>query len=96
MKTAVFFDMDGTLLRGESQFTFLIWLAKRRLVRFGGALRVLVMYLLYLSGFSSDARRVRKAGFGLLKGNSDAEIRELGEEFFRSYLAKRLRSLFVR
>lgn len=95
MKTAAFFDMDGTLLRGESQFTFLIWLKRRRLVRFGGALRVLGMYSLYLSGISSDARKLRKAGFGLLKDNSDDEIRELGEEFFASCLAKRLRRLAV-
>ena len=91
MKAAAFFDMDGTLLRGESQFTFLIWLARRRFVPVSGAMRVLGMYLLYLAGVSANAHKLRQAGFRLLRGNSDAALRTLGEEFLTSCLAKRIR-----
>ncbi len=83
--------MDGTLLRGESQFSFLIWLVKRGLVRPTSALRVLGMYSAYLAGLSSDAHRLREAGFGLLKGISTAELTQYGEIFYQSHLSLRAR-----
>lgn len=91
MKTAVFFDMDGTLLQGESQLGFLVWCWRRGIAPRWRALRVIAVYLLYLSGIERDAVRLRRVGFELFKGLDVSTINLAGEEFFRTYLQSRIR-----
>ena len=45
------------------------------------ALRVLVMYVAYLVGFSSDAYPLRRAGFAILAGISEAKLQKHAECF---------------
>lgn len=91
MKTAAFFDMDGTLLQGESQLGFLIWCWHRGIAPRWRALRVMAVYLTYLSGIERDAVRLRQVGFELFKGLEVSKINLAGEEFFKTYLQSRIR-----
>lgn len=91
MKTAAFFDMDGTLLRGESQFSFLLWCVNHRKAPLLPAVRVLTAYAAYLLGKTDDAGELRRAGYALFKGRSAAELEELGRKFFDTRLIRRFR-----
>jgi len=91
MKTAAFFDMDGTLLQGESQLAFLVWCWRRGIAPRWRALRVIVVYMLYLSGIERDAVRLRQVGFELFKGLDVSKINWAGEEFFKIHLQSRIR-----
>ena len=91
MRAAAFFDLDGTLLQGESQFSFLIWCARRRIVPPVRSLGVAVQYASYLLGFSRDALRLRESGFNLLRGIAVERLEKAGVEFFHSCLTPRFR-----
>ncbi len=91
MQTAAFFDMDGTLLRGESQLAFLLWCWRRGIAPPFRSLRVMVAYSGYLFGISRDAARLRRLGFGLFTGLPVERLENAGEEFFRQHLVLRLR-----
>lgn len=91
MKTAALFDMDGTLLQGESQFGFLVWCWRCGIAPRWRALRVLAVYLLYLSGIERDAVSLRQVGFELFKGLEVSKINLAGEKFFKTYLQSRIR-----
>jgi putative phosphoserine phosphatase / 1-acylglycerol-3-phosphate O-acyltransferase len=92
MKTAAFFDMDGTLLRGESQFSFLLWCLRRGIAPRMRALPVVVQYASYLAGLSDDASELRKAGFDLLRGISVENLEQASTRFFHDNLIQRFRN----
>ncbi len=91
MKVAAFFDMDGTVLRGESQFSFLLcclWCGTAPPFR---SLIVATRYAGYLLGLSQDARQLRASGFALFQDVSVERLEAIGTEFFKSKLAHRIR-----
>ena len=87
MRHAVLFDLDGTLLRGESQFSFLLWCLRSGVAPRLRALPVVVQYASYLSGISCDALKLRQSGFGLLRGISVERLENAANEFFQANLA---------
>lgn len=91
MRAAAFFDIDGTLLRGESQFSFLLWCLRRGVAPRLRALPVLAQYGSYLAGLSRDAVTLRQSGFRLLRGIPIRRIEDSAVEFFRADLAGRFR-----
>lgn len=91
MRAAAFFDIDGTLLRGESQFSFLLWCIRRGVVPVRQALPVVARYAGYLAGVSADARQLRESGYRLFRGVSVTPIEREAEMFFRENLATRFR-----
>ena len=91
MASAAFFDLDGTLVCGESQFSFLVWCLRRRIAPRIRALPVLARYASYLAGCSGDALKLRESGFRLFRGIPLARIEESAKEFFHSALATRFR-----
>ena len=86
MSAAAFFDMDGTLLRGESQFSFLLWCLRNGLVPAFHALPAVVQYASYLLGISSDALRLRQSGVNLLRGISTDQFANVAKAFFQTRL----------
>lgn len=91
MSKAAFFDIDGTLLRGESQFSFILWCLRRGVAPRLRALPVLVQYGSYLAGLSRDAVKLRQSGFRLLRGIPVRHVEDSAAEFFHADLAGRLR-----
>ncbi|MCW5553929.1 MAG: HAD family hydrolase [Verrucomicrobiae bacterium] len=92
MTAAAFFDMDGTLLRGESQLSFLLWCLKTRRARLLRSSLVFFRYAAYVAGLTKDARRLRDAGFDLFQGTSATELAEFGQQFFDGCMSRRIRS----
>lgn len=91
MRVAAFFDMDGTLLRGESQLSFLLWCWRRGIAPRFKSLQVLISYTNYLFGFSSDAVKLRELGFGLFSGLAVDLLENAGGDFYKKHLALRIR-----
>lgn len=91
MSRAAFFDIDGTLLRGESQFSFMLWCLRRGVAPRLRALPVLAQYGCYLAGLSCDAVRLRQSGFRLLRGIPVQQIEDSAAAFFRADLSRRTR-----
>jgi HAD superfamily hydrolase (TIGR01490 family) len=92
-RAAVFFDMDGTLLRGESQFAFLLQCWRDGLAPRIRALHIAAAakYAVYSLGLSRDATEIRAAGFALLAGVSLERLESAGTGFFNSKLAHCIR-----
>jgi phosphoserine phosphatase len=86
-----FFDMDGTLLRGESQLSFLLWALRRGIIPRGRALRVIAEYGLYVGGLSGNASRVRKVGCALFKGLSLVTMGTILDDYWRIRLNSQIR-----
>jgi HAD superfamily hydrolase (TIGR01490 family) len=90
-KSAAFFDMDGTLLHGESQFAFLLYCLRRGVAPLFRSLLVATKYAGYLLGLSQDAKQLRASGFALFAGVSVQRLETMGAEFFDSKLVHRIR-----
>lgn len=90
-KNAAFFDMDGTLLHGESQLGFLFCGLRRGVAPPFRSLLVTAKYAGYLLGLSQDAKQLRASGFALFAGVSVERLEAIGREFFKSKLAHRIR-----
>lgn len=90
-KIAAFFDMDGTLLRGESQFSFLLYCLRCGTAPPFRSLCVATRYASYLLGLSQDAKQLRASGFALFEGVSVERLETKGTEFFNSKLVHRIR-----
>jgi HAD superfamily hydrolase (TIGR01490 family) len=90
-KPAAFFDMDGTLLRGESQFAFLLCCLRRGVAPPLRSLLIAAKYASYLLGLSQDAKQLRASGFALFRGVSVERLETIGAEFFDSKLVQRIR-----
>ena len=91
MNSAAFFDMDGVLLRGESQFSFLLWCVRHGVAPQLRALPVLVRYACYVAGLSHDALNLRQSGFELLRDVPVEEMQRSASRFFQKDFARRLR-----
>lgn len=83
---AALFDLDGTLLRGESQFSFLLWCVRRGVVPRVHAIPIIARYASYLTGLSRDALKLRESGFRLLRGIAVERLEDAAGEFFHARL----------
>lgn len=84
------FDLDGTLLRGDSFLPFLVSYAARR--RRLWPLVVLPVYvMLYLCRVLSDRRAKERLLVAFFRGESLAAIREHAERFCAGWVARKLR-----
>ena len=90
-KTAAFFDLDGTLLHGESQLGFLFCGLRHGVAPPFRSVLVAAKYAGYLLGLSQDAKHLRASGFALFEGVLVERLEAIGTEFFKSNLAHRIR-----
>lgn len=91
MKTAAFIDLDGTLLCGESQFSFMIQCWRDGLISRSGSLKVMLEYASYLAGITHDAGRLRDAGFMLMQGLNGGDLDRAGKKYAETTLTQKLR-----
>lgn len=91
MRHAALFDLDGTLLRGESQFAFLLWCLRRGVAPRLRAIPVIAQYASYLTGISRNALALRESGFRLFREISVENIEREANDFFQADLSRRFR-----
>jgi HAD superfamily phosphoserine phosphatase-like hydrolase len=91
MRTAVFFSLEGPLLRGEVQFSFIRWAALRGDLAPSSFRRGLLNYLQHRLRIVRSAEGPGADGFTLLRGCSAPRIESAAAEYFARRLIRRLR-----
>lgn len=75
------FDLDHTLLKGNSSFLFAYYLFKRRVLSVGKLLRLLVYYVRHKRFGYPQEKLHREALRGFLGGRSHRELKQLVDDF---------------
>ncbi|MGE5392648.1 MAG: HAD family hydrolase [Candidatus Saccharibacteria bacterium] len=76
------FDVDGTLIEGQSQKELLSYLYGKRYIKLSTYLVIAAWFLMYKMGLLSDPRKVANYAFAFLKGRSVEEFSRLVDNFF--------------
>jgi phosphoserine phosphatase len=91
MRTAVFFTLEDTLLRGEAQFSFVLWACCRGYLPASEFRRGLSNYVQHRLSLVRHAEGPGADGFAQLRGSTVSLIEAAAQEFFATKLAPRLR-----
>jgi HAD superfamily hydrolase (TIGR01490 family) len=88
MNVIAIFDIDGTLVKGQSQKLFLSYLSRNGLIPLTIYFRLLVWFLLYKMNFIQNPASMMKKAFLFLKGYNVKYINEICHDFFQKDLSK--------
>lgn len=81
-----FIDIDGTLIKGQSQLLFIKFLKKRNKISLYHYSLLLLWFILYKLGISSSPRKALSFALKEFIGRNESEIQQLAEDFFREEL----------
>lgn len=90
MKNIVFFDIDGTLIVGQSQLFLVRYLYKRKRVSSVFLLNIIFWFALYKIGIIRDPESIMKKSFVLLRGWKVKDVKSMFEDFFQKDLRNRI------
>lgn len=86
MKELVILDLDGTLIKGQSQRLLLDYLLEKRFIGRIAYYKLVWWFILYKTGLVNDPQRAMRYGYGFLKGKSVVNFEEVVEQFFEERL----------
>lgn len=86
----VFFDVDNTLIKGQSQRLFISFLFKKKLVSFLVYLKIIFWFFLYKIGIAKNPRNIAEYGFAFLRGYTLTEFEKIVDDFFNTVLRDRI------
>lgn len=86
MKELVIFDVDGTIVRGQSQRLFLKYLLSVHKINLSFYLKLMMWFVLYKLGLVKDPKKTMEYAFSFLKGRPVEEITDLAHDFFEKVL----------
>jgi HAD superfamily hydrolase (TIGR01490 family) len=86
----VFFDLDGTLVKGQTQLLLIKFLRRVGVVSFGFLLGTVVWFLGYKAGLVKATDSTRRRGATMLRGLKEQEVKILMERFTEEELLPRL------
>ncbi len=82
-KDVVFFDIDGTLVRGNTQLGFLIFLRKKNIISLWKSVLIVLRYVLFLLKLDSNLLAIFNYAYSPLRGETIVELNELINEFIQ-------------
>jgi HAD superfamily hydrolase (TIGR01490 family) len=82
MKTAAIFDIDGTLLKGNSEEYLIEYLLHKKKINFFNVIRILTWFLLHKYNLTNNGIKIRTFAATLLKGWDIKEASKFAEECF--------------
>lgn len=88
-KTVAFFDLDGTLIEGQSQMYLAKYLFRIGRVGFFSLLKILLWFVAYRIGFVRDPKKIMAESFVVVKGFPTRKIREILLDFHRNILCEK-------
>ena len=91
LKKVVICDIDGTLIRGETQFFLLVFMFRRGLVSFVTFIKIAWWFFLYRLGFTHGSDRIRALGYGVFAGWTESRLSDLCRAFFDKELRVKIR-----
>jgi len=93
MKPVVFFDIDHTLINGETQKLLAIYLFKKGKLGLFFILKTLLWYLLYKLGITANKKSVEattKRSYKFIQGLPVKDFEDLMDDFFQKELKPRI------
>lgn len=88
MNNIVLFDIDNTLIKGQSQNIFLKYLFRHNLISFSQYLLISIWFILYKFHLVKHPLKIMKYAFAIFQNKSSDEIEKLANDFFSSELNK--------
>ncbi|NLE07542.1 MAG: HAD-IB family hydrolase [Parcubacteria group bacterium] len=88
MNELVIFDVDGTILKGQSQKLFLNYMFKEKYISLFGFIKLNLWFIFYKLDFIKNPLPAINYAYSFLKGKSISEIENLINNFFNSILKK--------
>lgn len=86
MSVAIF-DLDNTLIQGQSQFYLLVFLYKKKIISLVDFLIIVAWFIFYRLGLVADPKRIMEIAFKFASNKSEAEIGRLLEDFYEKKIA---------
>lgn len=90
-----FFDMDNTILKGQSQSLFINFLIKKKLIKISSWIKILILWTLYKVKIL-EAHKVAAETFWYFKGRDVEDFEQIFKEFFELCLRRKLFSYFIK
>ncbi|MBP1745332.1 MAG: HAD-superfamily hydrolase [Firmicutes bacterium] len=86
MKSIVVFDLDGTLIKGQSQRLFLNYVFKKRMIGSLPYARIISWFVLRKIGIAHHPRKTMEYGFRFLQGLDTSQFDRMIGDFFSKSL----------
>lgn len=90
MKDVVIFDVDNTILEGQSQGLFVKFLFKENLLSFFAYLLLVIWVICYRFRIVSNPLPAMKYGLSFIKNKTISEVDEITEKFFNEVLKRKI------
>jgi len=84
----VILDLDGVVVKGQSQQTLLKYLKKEKIINFPSFVKIYVWFILYKLGFAKDPKEIMVYAFRFLKDRTIEEVEAIMDDFFIKSLKK--------
>jgi len=88
MNELVIFDLDGVIIKGQSQLIFLDYVFRKRLVSLFFYLKIFSWFVFYKLGLVKNPKKIMDFSFSFLKGKKIEEVDEIVEVFLKEVLHK--------
>lgn len=95
MKDLAVFDIDDTVVRGQTQRLFLTYLYHHKMISRRYYVRLLLWFALYKIGFIKSPKKIMDSAFLFLKGMSEATLSGITDEFYKEVLKDKIYSQAV-
>ncbi|MDD4333479.1 MAG: HAD-IB family hydrolase [Patescibacteria group bacterium] len=89
------FDLDGTLIRGQSQMYLIFYLRKKGLINFFDFVYILFWFAGYKLGIFKNPRSILEYAFKIIKGRNVKDVENLMEDFYKNSLKLKLNNKIV-
>ncbi len=86
MKNLVIFDLDNTLIKGQSQRLLLIYMFKKREIKLFPFLKILLWFVFYKLDFVKNPKEIMEYSFQFLKNRNVNEFEKKIGDFFEKKL----------
>lgn len=91
-KDLVIFDMDGTLIDGQSQQYFLKYMLDKKYINKIQYFKIFFWFVLYKIGIVNNPKKISTIAFSFMKGIKTEQMNFLVEDFFSSILKDKIYS----
>ena len=88
MKEFVIFDVDGTLVRGQSQKLFIDYLLKKRVISYFLYFKIYIWFALYRIGLVNNPKKIMESAYSFLVGRKYNWTEKMVDDFFNKILKK--------
>jgi len=88
MKELVIFDVDGTILRGQTQKLFIDYLFKKNIIGCVFYVKLYIWFILYYVGLVNNPEKVMRKAYSFLQKRNISEVSLLVDDFLKIKLSK--------